>query len=204
MNVLVAVASRHGATLEIGEAIAAVLRSNGLVASLEPVEAVSSLEGHDAVVLGSGVYAGHWLGSAREFVDRHEVPLRARPVWLFSSGPVGDPARPAEAPAEAASVATRVGAHGHRLFAGRVVKSELGFAEKAILKVVRAPEGDFRPWPEISAWATGIATLLTAGAALGDEVAVAPVCRVPRGPAIGFGRQAPSRSRAVIFSTRAA
>jgi menaquinone-dependent protoporphyrinogen oxidase len=175
MDVLIAVASRHGASLEIGEAIASELRSNGLHARLEPVEAIASLEGLDAVVLGSGVYAGHWLGPARDFVDRHEAALRERPVWLFSSGPLGDPPKPDEAPAEAGSVSTRVGARGHKVFAGRIDRSDLGFAEKAILKVVRAPEGDFRPWSEIADWASGIAASLITGAPLEDEVAVAPV-----------------------------
>lgn len=175
MNILIAVASRHGASLEIGEAIASELRANGLGASLEPVEAVTSLEGHDAVVLGSGVYAGHWLGSARDFVDRHEAALRARPVWLFSSGPIGDPPKPAEDPVEAAPLASRLGARDHRRFAGRIARSDLGLAEKAILTVLRAPEGDFRPWPEIASWAGDIAATLISGTPLADEVAVAPI-----------------------------
>ena len=41
----------------------------------------------------------------------------------------------------------------HRIFAGKIDKSELGFGERAIMIAVRAPDGDFRDWDEIAAWA---------------------------------------------------
>jgi menaquinone-dependent protoporphyrinogen oxidase len=160
MRVLVAAASRHGSTIEIGEVLASSLRSSGLQADMTRVEDVASLEGYDAVILGSGVYAGHWLRPAREFVDRYEVELGQVPVWLFSSGPVGDPPTPLENPAEVAAVAKRVHARGHRLFAGKIESDELGMAEKALVKLVRAPAGDFRPWSEIAVWAEAIAAEL--------------------------------------------
>jgi menaquinone-dependent protoporphyrinogen oxidase len=160
MNVLVAVASRHGASLQIGEVIATTLRARGVEAELRRVEDVSGLHGVDAVVLGSGVYAGHWLRRARVFVDTFEADLVRRPVWLFSSGPVGDPPRPAENPAEVAGLVKRLGARSHRLFGGRIEGDELRLAEKALVALVRAPYGDYRPWSEISAWAGAIAVEL--------------------------------------------
>jgi menaquinone-dependent protoporphyrinogen IX oxidase len=57
-------------------------------------EQVREVDGYDAVVLGSAVYAGHWLKPAREPVGRLGTFLADRPVWLFSSGPVGDPPKP--------------------------------------------------------------------------------------------------------------
>jgi menaquinone-dependent protoporphyrinogen oxidase len=160
MKVLVAVASKHGATMEIGQVIEASLRSSGLEVDLKRIEDVTGLNRYDAVVLGSGVYAGHWLRPAREFVDIHEGELKQRPVWLFSSGPVGDPPKPLENPAEVAGVAKRIGSRGHRLFAGKIEGSDLGISEKALVALVRAPDGDFRPWSEISTWAESIATQL--------------------------------------------
>jgi menaquinone-dependent protoporphyrinogen oxidase len=41
-----------------------------------------------------------------------------------------------------------------------VDKSRLGLGEKVILAAVRAPEGDYRPWDEIRAWAGEIAAEL--------------------------------------------
>jgi menaquinone-dependent protoporphyrinogen oxidase len=52
------------------------------------------------------------------------------------------------------------GARGHRVFAGRLAQEDVGFAERAIIKVVKAPYGDFRDWPEINAWAVEIAEAL--------------------------------------------
>ena len=160
MNVLVAVASRHGSSLEIGEVIATTLRTRGLQADVHSVETVTSLDGYDAVVLGSSVYSGHWLRRARVFVDTFEAELVGRPLWLFSSGPVGDPPSPLENPVEVAALVERLGPRSHRLFGGRIAGSELGLAEKALVTLVRAPYGDFRPWSEISVWAEAIAAEL--------------------------------------------
>lgn len=160
MKVLVAVASKHGATLEIGQVIEASIRSCGLEVELKRIEDISSLSPYGAFVLGSGVYAGHWMRPAREFVEIHEGELKERPVWLFSSGPVGDPPKPLENPAEVAAVVKRLGARGHRLFPGRIEGSDLGLSEKALVALVRAPDGDFRPWSEITEWSESIAAQL--------------------------------------------
>lgn len=55
---------------------------------------MTGVGGYDAVVLGSAVYVGRWLEPARELVDAHAEELAARPTWLFSSGPIGDPPKP--------------------------------------------------------------------------------------------------------------
>ena len=47
-----------------------------------------------------------------------------------------------------------------RLFAGKLDVDQLGFAERAIIKALRAPCGDFREWDEISRWANEIAAAL--------------------------------------------
>jgi menaquinone-dependent protoporphyrinogen oxidase len=162
MNALVAVASRHGSSLEIGEHIVTTLHASGLPAEMRRVEDIASLDGYDGVVLGSSVYAGHWLRRARVFVDTFERELVTRPLWLFSTGPVGDPPRPTEDPSEAARYVKRLGARDHRLFGGRLVAEDLGLAERALVALVRAPYGDFRPWSEIAAWAESIAAELQA------------------------------------------
>lgn len=164
MTVLVATASKYGATAEIAEAIGRALRESGVAADVRPVEQAGDLSGYTGVVLGSAVYVGRWLEGARRFAEEHAEELAAKPTWLFSSGPVGDPPKPEAGQAvqiEPLIVTTR--ARGHWLFAGKIDKSKLGFGERALLLALRVPEGDFRDWAEITEWATTIA------GAIGEE-----------------------------------
>ena len=48
----------------------------------------------------------------------------------------------------------------HRILAGKLDKDQLTFGERAIVVAVRSPEGDFRDWDEIAAWAGQIAETL--------------------------------------------
>lgn len=162
MTVLVSAATKHGATFAIAERIARGLTAQGVTADARPLAEIDSLEGYEAVVLGSGIYAGHWLEPAKRFVDQHASGLRGRPVWLFSSGPIGDPAKPAGDPPDAAALREATMAREHRVFGGALDRDQLSFAERAITRVVGAPPGDYRPWIEIDAWAVSIATALSA------------------------------------------
>ena len=160
MKVLVTAATKHGATGEIAQAIADTLRGQGLDPTVLEPERVGTVDGYDALVLGSAVYAGHWLKPARDLVARCGPALVARPVWLFSSGPVGDPPKPEEDPVDVAEVLAATRAREHRVFAGKLVRKQLSFPERAIVSALRVPDGDFRDWPEITGWAAGIATAL--------------------------------------------
>ena len=169
MNVLVVYASRFGSTRDIAECIAEKLRQEETPAEAKPVEAAGDLDGYDAFVVGSAVFAGHWMEEATEFVRRNRAVLASRPVWLFSSGPVGDMAKRYNAPAdpkEIAGLRRAIGARDHRVFFGawdrrRLDRGRLGFAERIVARRF-LPEGDWRDWPEIEAWATGIARSLAA------------------------------------------
>jgi menaquinone-dependent protoporphyrinogen oxidase len=162
VRVLVTAASRHGATHEIAAAIAAGLARRGVEADATPVEELAALDGYDAYVIGSAVYVGRWLAPARELVEANAERLAARPVWMFSSGPLGPPdaLKPEGDPVDAADMIEAAGAVSHRVFAGRLDKSLLGLGEKAVVVAVRAPEGDFRDWEAIDGFAAEIADQL--------------------------------------------
>jgi menaquinone-dependent protoporphyrinogen oxidase len=168
MNVLVAYASRFGSTRGIAECIAERLRQEGTPAEARPVEAAGDLGGYDAFVVGSAVFAGHWMEEATEFVRRNRAVLASRPVWLFSSGPIGAMAtkhEPVE-PKGIVQLRRAVGPRDHRVFFGawgrsNLERGRLGFAERIVAKRF-LPEGDWRDWPEIEAWATDIARSLAA------------------------------------------
>jgi menaquinone-dependent protoporphyrinogen oxidase len=89
MHVLVAYASRHGATQGIAERIAETLQNAGLDAEARPAAVVKNVDEYDAFVIGSAAYMFHWLKDAAQLVRRNRAALARKPVWLFSSGPVG-------------------------------------------------------------------------------------------------------------------
>ena len=158
MKILVTVASRHGATGEIGDEVGKVLREAGLEADIVHPERVETLDGYDAVVVGSAIYMGRWLGPARDFVKSHADELSRLPVWLFSSGPVTAKTDDPADRAEGERLRELIGARDSRVFAGQLKKEGLGFGERTIVRMIKSPWGDYRPWPAIRSWATSIAT----------------------------------------------
>jgi len=163
MKVLIAAASKHGATQEIGARIGSVLDARGHQVDVECPSEVRDVARYDIVVLGSAVYAGHWQKDAKELVEREASVMRHRPVWLFSSGPVGDPPKPQEVPADVQDVVAATGAFEHHVFAGKIEKESLSFPERAMVKALRVGEGDYRDWNEIDLWATTIADSISSG-----------------------------------------
>jgi menaquinone-dependent protoporphyrinogen oxidase len=165
MTVLVAYASKRGSTAEIAETVAATLRREGLSVCLERAEEVQSLERFDAVVLGSAVYMKRWRGDARHFVKKHRKALRQMPFWVFSSGPVGDPAEDNPEWAEPPKIIEKVeelGGRGHVVFGGRLPAEPQGYIERAMVEGTPKEHRDRRDWTEIRDWAHQIATELAA------------------------------------------
>ena len=160
MKVLVCAASKYGATSEIAQTVADVLAERGCEVTVLPPEKVGAVEEFDAVVLGSAVYMGQWMKPARELAQRSAGALAARPVWLFSSGPVGEPAKPADNPVDVTKILQATGARDHQIFTGKLIRKHLSFPDRAMASAIRAQEGDFRNWAQIKDWATGIADAL--------------------------------------------
>ena len=172
MRVLVVYASRYGATVGIAERITGKLNEFGHKAEMTAAEKVASLDGYDAFIVGSAVYIGSWMKQASDFVRRNSALLATRPVWLFSSGPVGtrtvdDQGRDvleAAVPKEIAELEPLVHPRGHRVFFGAMdhTKFSVGhrvvFAMPAMKKLML--DGDYRDWVAIDAWAKEIAAAL--------------------------------------------
>ncbi len=175
MNVLVAYASRHGATQGIAERIAQTLEGGGLDVTLRSVKDADWVDHYDAFVIGSAAYLGGWLDPATGFVRRHRDALAAHPTWFFSSGPVGPDAVDAKGrdqleaatPKEFAEFARTIGPRDERVFFGAYDPDAppSGLAEGLMHRFMRVmpearkalPAGDYRDWPAIEAWAEGIA-----------------------------------------------
>lgn len=164
-QVLVAYATRHGATAEIAEKIGQVLREAGLRADVLPADRVGDLTPYQAVVLGSAVYIGKWRKEAVKFLQANEKMLAERPVWLFSSGPTGE-GEPVELtegwrfPEALQPIVDRIQPRDIAVFHGALDTKKLNLIEKWMIKNVKAPVGDFRDWEVITSWATAIADVL--------------------------------------------
>jgi carboxymethylenebutenolidase len=155
---LVAYGSKFGSTAEIAEAIGTTLRVAGLEVDVKRAREDRSLEPYRAVVVGSAVYMARWRRDAMRLLRRRE--LAEREVWVFSSGPVGeDKGEPDEKqkrwtkPKRVQRLVTRIGAHEHVVFGGRVSEDAGGFLRKSMAKNTPPEFRDRRDWAAIEAWA---------------------------------------------------
>src|SRR5689334_15249253 len=89
MKVLVVYASRHGATAGIAGRIAGTIARRGLEVTLRSADEAEDVAGYDAYVVGGAAYMTHWLSDVTSFARRNRRFFASRPLWLFSSGPLG-------------------------------------------------------------------------------------------------------------------
>jgi menaquinone-dependent protoporphyrinogen oxidase len=185
MNTLIVHASRHGATTGIAVRIGEVLREEGIDAVVMPAADLPDPDPFDAVIVGAGVYMGSWVKEGTRYLERYAELLAMRPTWLFSSGPlpgsstesttpvgpIENALGPREGPGSGGrkaieALSARILPRGHAVFQGAYDPSDppTSMAER-VLRLLPAgkgilPEGDFREWPVIEAWAREIATTL--------------------------------------------
>ncbi len=176
MKVLVAYASRHGATAGIAERIAQRLSAHSFDAVAREVSAVSNVAEYDAYVVGSAAYMYRWLKEATRFTRRHRKLLADKPVWMFSSGPTGtdlvdekgQDIFEAMRPKEFAEFERTLSPRDTKVFFGAwdPDAEPVGLAERFVNLMPAAkasmPSGDFRDWDAIDAWADEIARALGA------------------------------------------
>jgi len=179
MRVLVVFASRYGSTQGIAERIATILRRQGLQAIVKPATRATDPATYDAAVIGSACYFFHWMKPATRFVERNTPVLANRPLWLFTSGLLGthetdDQGRQLRLlmePKEIAAFRQALKPRDHLVFFGSMTPRKLGFFHRLIFKSPANrhqhlfPEGDFRDWDNIDAWAHLIARDLKASQA---------------------------------------
>jgi menaquinone-dependent protoporphyrinogen oxidase len=165
MTVLVAAASKHGATQEIAQRIGAGLAERGFDVQVKRLEEVDSLDGYEAFLIGSAIYLGNWRKEARRFVDTHAGELAERPTWLFASGSItGDPPVAddpnAVRPSLPVTLLETTHARELKLFAGRLDSSKLNMLERTSVRMAHAHDGDYRDWQVVDEWAVAIASQL--------------------------------------------
>ena len=160
-TVLVACASKMGGTREIGIAIGEELHSAGLTVRVGDAREVGQLDGIDAFVIGSAIYAGRWRAEAVRLLDKVTALRRPVRVFLFQSGPCGPDARNQQLPApkRVVQLADAAGATQPVTFGGRLEPATArGFLAKKMAKGPTA--GDFRDFDRSRQYARTIATEL--------------------------------------------
>jgi menaquinone-dependent protoporphyrinogen oxidase len=134
--------------------------------------------------IGSAVYLGRWLDDGVNFIQRNQAMLATKPVWLFSSGPVGvvksgpngDPLEQALGPADGpgsggrkriTGLAVLIQPRDHHVFAGVYDPTDPPKSmQERFVRMLPAgkatlPSADFRDWVDITKWSRSIAAQLS-------------------------------------------
>ena len=164
-KILVAYASKYGATKEIAERIGKTLTESGLVTEVLPAEQVKELSTYKAVVMGSAAYIGNWRKEATGFIHKFDDDLEKMPTWVFSSGPLedGDALQLMKGwkyPKSLESTIARIKPCDITVFHGAVDLKQMNLLEKFMMNRFKLSRSDFRRWDLIEAWSKKIAAEL--------------------------------------------
>jgi len=163
MRVLVVYGSKRGGTEGLAQALGEDLAHAGFDVTVADAATRPDPAPYDAVVVGGALYAMRWTRSARRFVKQNTKVLLAKPVWMFSSGPLDDSAREKsiEPAKQVARLMARVSARGHATFGGRLAPDAKGFPASAMAK---KNAGDWRNWDGVRDFAQTVAGALSKSA----------------------------------------
>jgi menaquinone-dependent protoporphyrinogen oxidase len=161
-KVLVAYASWAGSTAGVAERVAEVLSRKGLAAEAKPAKEVRDTSPYYAVVLGTAVHAGKPKSEALKFLEQHQADLKSKPFAAFVvclAMTASDEEGRAPAATYLEPVRQKVKPMCEGRFAGAYDPQKARFVERQIMKMIKAPPGDFRKWDEIEAWAVSLVPL---------------------------------------------
>jgi len=158
-RVLVTYASKYGTTGGIADAIGKELCSKGMAADVALIKNARNVSSYQGVVIGSAIYMGKWMPEAVDFVKKNKDRLRHVPVAYFlASMTLSQPTEKKRAEVLSymdpiRKTVPEIIPVGVGTFAGALDYNNLSWLNKKILKAKGSPEGDFRDWNAIRAWA---------------------------------------------------
>jgi menaquinone-dependent protoporphyrinogen oxidase len=155
-KVLVVYGTATGCTWEVAERIGKVIFDKRISGDVVPAADAPSPDGYDAVIVGSGVRAGNWHQPVKDWVATNATMLKEMPVAFFTVclTMAQEPSKAAEVRAYTDALIAETGVRpvDIGLFAGINEPKRFPFIQRTILKMMKAPEGDFREWDKIEAW----------------------------------------------------
>lgn len=155
-KVLIAYASKCGSTSEVAVAIAKELTARGKTVDVCLSKNVSTLDGYQAVVVGSAIRMGQWLPEAVEFVETYQQTLWLLPTAFFTVHMMNlgdDETSRKNRLAYLDSVRKIMTPQQEMFFAGKMDMARLSFLDRLIAKAVKATDADLRDWQAIRSWA---------------------------------------------------
>ena len=159
-KVLVAYATRAGSTVQVAQTIAQTLSAVSARVDVRPLTNVTDLTGYDAVVIGSAIRIGKWLPEAVDFVKTNQAALARVPTayFLVSAFMRNDtPETRQKAQTYLDPVRQILEPKSVGLFGGRMDYASLSMIDHLVVtSVAKVPEGDWRDWNKIRAWAEGL------------------------------------------------
>ncbi|NLO73695.1 MAG: hypothetical protein GX100_06235 [candidate division WS1 bacterium] len=173
MRVLIAYASGFGATAEVAKEIGKVLAESHTV-EVQPMAKVQSLAPFDAVLLGSSIRAGRWLGGLPRFLQRFRRELETTPFAIFAVALTartleGSRRLLAESLPQLLQRFPELEPFASQAFGGVLDYDRYNLAVRMVMRRVAQSEGlptsglqDFRDWQAIRAWAQELSQQLQA------------------------------------------
>jgi menaquinone-dependent protoporphyrinogen oxidase len=166
-TVLVAYGTWAGSTAEVAEEIGKTLREAGLSVDVKSARGVDDVSAYGGVVVGSGVRAGRLHPHVLKFLKAHhaalsEVPVAYFVVCLSMMKDTEEERREAMGYLDRGrQAAPQVEPVGVGLFGGVMDFSKLGGLTRFMVRTMKSPEGDYRDWDAIRAWAREIQPALS-------------------------------------------
>lgn len=158
-KLLVTYASYAGSTAEVAQRIGEILAQGGAKVDVLPATKVTDIDAYTGVVIGSPIHSGQLLPGMNDFVKQHNAALQHKQVAYFALAlrvrdGLEDTRKSIEAILDPLRVHVKPVAVG--VFAGKLAYNTLGAILRLQVQTKGLPEGDFRDWEAITAWATAL------------------------------------------------
>ena len=175
-KILIAYESRYGSTSEVAQHMAMVLCKKGACVDVRHIASIEDqLPTYDGAIIGSAVKSASWHPGAIEFVDQHQEVFSRIPVVYFLTCLAlyhNTPHTRQVAKSYFDPVLTAVPQVRPKImqaFAGKLDYSHMNLMMRVVMKSKmkqqKVPEGDFRDYEKIGAWAKDRAWPMLAGSA---------------------------------------